>query len=276
MAKDIFNQAAANDNGPNPDRELLRAAEFGALDKVKFWLKLGANIDARHTNNDTPLIIAVREGHEEVVKYLLSRKGAQADTRLQNNAGESALHVAARDGVTKMALLLMKSGAPLGVQDEPGATPAFYAAQTGNDALIDALAAAAADLNQPNPKKTTPLIQAVKFIQMAAVGALLQHRVDLDAQDEHGMTALMYAGMLDNNLMVQALISHGAKLGITNLDAKTAPDLAREKGHGHLAAAMEKAVERLNEERYGVFHRGTDRSIPAMRPLTLRPQGEKP
>ena len=261
-----------NDNGLNPDRELLRAAEGGELDKVRFWLKQGANIDVRQTNNDTPLILATREGHEDVVKYLLERKAKSSDVSLHNNAGETARHVAGRDGATVIAVRLLLAGAPRDARDENGATPVFHAAQTGNDTLIEKLAEAKADLNLPDNKNTTPLIQAVKFTQMAAAMALLEKGAGLNAQDELGMTALMYAVVLNENDFAQKLVARGAHTGLTNKRGQTALALAHDLGRDDVARALEQAAKAV----YEPFHSGTSTNVSAMRPLSLKPSGETP
>ncbi|TAL38916.1 MAG: ankyrin repeat domain-containing protein [Alphaproteobacteria bacterium] len=271
-----FNLAAANDNGPNPDRELLRAAEGGDLEKVKFWLERGANIDARHTNNDTPLIIAAREGHEDVIRHLMTRRKKKADAAMQNNQDESALHAAVAAGNTEIAVLLVKLGAPAGLKDTGGATPAWHAAAKGNVELIDALAQGKADLNTADNAKTTPLMQAVKTGQLKAAGALLENRVALDAQDDKGMTALMYAVLQGANILPLAVISLGADIEIKNAAGQTALDLARTESQVTLIRCLEDRLAALHEERYGPFHNGTGRRIAPMKPLTLLPPGGKP
>ncbi len=266
----------ANDNEPNPDMELLKAAEAGDLAKVKHWLKQGANIDARHVNNDTPLIIAAREGHEEIAIYLATRKEGKADASLSNKQMETALLVAACDANTPIAIALIKAGAPLNDQDKTGATAAFHAAQTGNDTLMKALAEAGADLNLPDVKNTTPLMQAVKFRHGPVMAILYDHRANLDAQDGEGMTALMHAVAIGNNLMSCSIIHEGANIELKNKEHKTAFDIAEALGHGGLADAIDEALRALNAERYGAFHTGTHKQVPAMRRLSLKPPEDKP
>jgi uncharacterized protein len=267
--KDTFNQAA-NDNAPNPDRELLRAAESNDLPKVKLWLTKGANIDARHINNDTPLIIAAREGHEEVVRYLLHRKGKKADAALQNNQGETAMIAAIKAGSVSLAALVLRAGAPTQARDEDGATIVFHAANLGHDKLIDALAQAKADLNIPDHRKITPLMQAIKAEQHPAAAALLQNKADMDLQDEHGMTALMHALLSNGAATPQALIGLGANLQLRNRDGRTALDLARILGKDALLTQMTEKMAAI----YSPYHTGTTDKVTAMKPLTFRTPGE--
>jgi uncharacterized protein len=274
MTPQTFSPVAANDNSPNPDRELLRAAEGNDVRRARHWLNHGADINTRHTNNDTPLIIAAQEGHEEMTRFLLRRRRVKADLSLQNNRGESALIAAVKAGNTKICSQLLNAGAPADLQDENGATAVFNAAAKGSDDAIDALAAAKADLNLPDHGKATPLMQAVKNRQTKAAGALLQHKADLDAQDRDGMTALMHAVLSGSGIMLKTLVALGANLELTNNDGMTALDLARKANNESVATILEQRLAELHDERYGPYHKGTDRSIAPLKPLSFRkPEG---
>lgn len=105
MSSKRFNQTARNSGRPQNqqmlDRDLLRAAEFGEDEKIHDLIRRGANINARHINNDTPLIIAAREGHDLTVRRLLKLK---AHIRLRNNQGELAEDAARRAGHDAIAV----------------------------------------------------------------------------------------------------------------------------------------------------------------------------
>ena len=271
MGKNAFNQVA-NDNGPNPDRELLRAVEGGDLDKAKFWLDAGASIDARHTNNDTPLIVATREAYTDIVKYLLAREPKAADVALSNNEGATPLHVAARDVATHIAYTLIKASAPVDAQDETGATPAFYGAQTGNFLLLKKLWEEKADLSLADNNGTTPMVQAAKFKQPREVEFLLDKGVAINTPDNAGMTGLMHAAAQGDAVMICTLLARGANAALKNNEGQTAQDLARDAGQPALAAQLEEAVSSV----YKAFHQGSDATVAAMRPLSLKPAGERP
>lgn len=60
------------------DTILLKAAEFGDLDSVRFALDHGANVSARAANRWTPLMIAALGGHADIVRHLVAT-GAAGD-----------------------------------------------------------------------------------------------------------------------------------------------------------------------------------------------------
>ena len=63
------------------------AAERGDLAMMVLLLELNANCDVQDSAGDTPVHLAVREGHLQVVRVLLSQG---ADVRQQNNQGFDA------------------------------------------------------------------------------------------------------------------------------------------------------------------------------------------
>ena len=263
--------APANDNPRNPDRELLKAAEAGDLDEVKFWLERGADVNARHQNGDTPLIIAVRDSHAEVSKHLITRKDHPTNPNLANNQNETALTLAAKHSATQTAVLLLKAGAKPNMQDDEGRAAVHYAAVNGDDTTIKALADAGANLDLPRRKGgETPLILAVRSTQGKAVATLIDAKVNIDAQDNRGTTALMRAVDKGSNMLTQAIAHQGADIEKRNKDGQTAIDVAYATGHDSLAHVLEQMLR----DKYDAFHTGTKVTVPTMKPLSLKPQGD--
>jgi len=85
------------------------AAESGDILGVKALLKK-SRVDLNKTNTDgrTPLHLAAKNGHKEIVSLFLDA-GAQAN--FGNWAGQTALHYAAKNGNTKIIELLISKGA---------------------------------------------------------------------------------------------------------------------------------------------------------------------
>ncbi len=80
--------AAAKDARGNTPLHL--AASLGLTQWVRPLLKIGALLDHRNNDGDTPLLVALRHGHHAVARELLAC-GARGD--LVNALGESALHM---------------------------------------------------------------------------------------------------------------------------------------------------------------------------------------
>ncbi len=76
------------------------AAFDGDVPKVRAHLELGVSINAQNQNGNTPLHIAAREGHEDVVRFLRSQPGV--DESLENDFGQKAFDCAKNDDMRAM------------------------------------------------------------------------------------------------------------------------------------------------------------------------------
>ena len=88
---------------------LLRAASAGNADTVRSLLT-SPNVDVNGVDDlgNTPLILASRFGHDDVVTALLI---AKADVRVKNKEGKTALMLAAEAGHDQTVAALTQAGA---------------------------------------------------------------------------------------------------------------------------------------------------------------------
>jgi ankyrin repeat protein len=91
------------------EKELIRAAEEGHLDRVRTLLAAGVNPNARVPGGFTPLMWAAARGHVEVVQMLL---GAGAHSKAQTRKGRTAGDIAVQEGRHDVAALLDKADDP--------------------------------------------------------------------------------------------------------------------------------------------------------------------
>ena len=137
---------------------LVVAAGLGMLAQVRATVESGVDLashrrrgapsepddhwpaDAAHLLGDTisdAMYAAARNGHAEVVEYLL-RQGAAVDAK--GVFGATALHWAAFNGHRSTVELLLARGARLDLRDiRFQATPAAWAREGGHPELVDAL-----------------------------------------------------------------------------------------------------------------------------------------
>ena len=88
---------------------LLRAASAGNADTVRTLLA-SPNVDVNgiDEHGNTPLILAARFGHDEVVTALLI---AKAEVKTKNNEGKTALMLASEGGHDQTVRALTQAGA---------------------------------------------------------------------------------------------------------------------------------------------------------------------
>src|SRR5690606_32630122 len=79
--------------------DLFSHAEFGSLAQVKEDIQSGVPIDSRDSQGDTPLLKAIKKGHQDVAFYLMAQG---ADVYLYNNDGLDALTLAVEHNLTPL------------------------------------------------------------------------------------------------------------------------------------------------------------------------------
>ncbi len=171
---DKLRQALAAGVSPNAtDGEgnalLLLAAREGFPAVAELLLQKGAKVDAGNAKGETPLLVASYRGHDDMVKVLLkygaSLKQGDADALLyatmncwdgaaqvlvdsgadlnrQTPEGYTALALAARNGCTNIARLLLERGANEQLADSHGNTPFYWARQSEDGGGVADLLAA--------------------------------------------------------------------------------------------------------------------------------------
>ena len=125
----------------HPGLDPFEAAALGDDQRLVELLDEGAPVDARDETGETPLAVAVRNGHLETARLLLER-GADPNTISTDDAAMMPLHLAVSGGFREIAALLVRSGAEPGEPTGADWTPLHYAAANGDEEttrlLIDA------------------------------------------------------------------------------------------------------------------------------------------
>lgn len=106
------------------EKDIIKAAKKGNTFIVKLLLDQDASlIDARDTDQSTPLHCAVWKGHLSVVELLL-KYGADVNAKNQNDHwGDTPLHAAAHANHRDIAELLIAHKAQVNAKNGNGRTP---------------------------------------------------------------------------------------------------------------------------------------------------------
>ncbi|CAH3039511.1 unnamed protein product [Pocillopora meandrina] len=154
---------------------LHAAAEGGNTSIVERALSFDIDIDSKDEGSATPLIIAVKGNHVEVVKYLLQR-GADISLTYGPDKG-NVLHIASQEGSVAVIIEMLLS----------------Y------------------DL-RPDPRDgegNTPLAYAAAFGQIEAVNCLLEHGADPFLKGQNGWSLLHFAAQSGNVVIIETMLSKG-------------------------------------------------------------------
>jgi len=112
---------------PVPAKLIIKAAKSGDLRTIKTLLETDAKlVEARDTDDSTPLHCAAWKGHLHIVEVLVAA-GADVNAVNQNGHwGTTPLHAAAHANQAKIAEFLLAHGAIPKALDAEGRTPMFH------------------------------------------------------------------------------------------------------------------------------------------------------
>lgn len=225
-------------DGADITQELSNAVIANDLDRVKFLVGKGADVNQADNQGWTPLLSAARQRHDDMIKLLIE---LGADVNLAKNDGTTPLIAAAyRDHVPSIKVLL-EHGADIEKPGPEGFRPLPLAIGEDKYEVAKALIEAGAKVNEPSGAEAlTPLMvaaaqsapaQGAMFVPGSTrpidiAKALIERGADVNAKSKTGVTPLMVAATHNNPPMIGLLIEAGADVNAKNNQGQTAADVA--------------------------------------------------
>lgn len=148
----------------------------------------GADVNAVDPEGRTPLMLASRYGHREIVGVLLER-GAKSSIEARDENNLTALIHAVVNGRQTITQDLIKAQANVNVASPEGFTPLMIASANDNVGIAQDLLVAKADINAANAAGDTSLILAT---QVGIISFLINEGADVNKENLAGKTALKY------------------------------------------------------------------------------------
>jgi quinoprotein dehydrogenase-associated probable ABC transporter substrate-binding protein len=211
--------------GAKPDDELDNAIVAADLQRVKYLLEHGANVNVRFSDGHTPLTNATRFGFDDIAKWLVEHK---ADPNQVDISHWTPLMYAAWNNSADEVQMLATHGARLDLADDDGLGPLAIAAQNAKPKSAVALIAAGAEVDRPAGKgRYTPLMLAANAGSLEIVDLLLKHGAEVNARNDGGVTALMIVAAKNEPKIAARLIAAGADITATSQDGRTALKIAQ-------------------------------------------------
>lgn len=194
------------------DTALNYAAEKGRPEAVELILAKGANFNARAGKRDGTVLHSVAEssdGAETIVKaQMVFEAGSDASVVDRNH--NTALHVAASAGHSKVVKLLIDKGADIDATNNRQNTALHEAAYSGHLMTVRVLLDGRADVTIINDRQNTALHEAVYSGCPSVLELLINKGADINAVSEMEGSPLIVAAYEGQEEIAQLLRSRGA------------------------------------------------------------------
>ena len=162
------------------------------------------------------------------------------DVNVRNDYQLTPLAIAAQNGHSDVAQVLLDVGADPNLTAAGKVTPLLLAARSGNVELVDALLSHGAEVDAKEHKQQTALMWAAAAGHAGVIDRLVASDADINHALASGFTAMMFASREGRINAAMRLITHGADVSATMQPKQTGGRRPR-KGMTALMLAIESA-----------------------------------
>ena len=178
----------------------------GHVDVVRTLVKHKANVNAKSDSGDTPLTLATRNKHYNVVHVLLSDSQCLVDAKGLD--GYTALQYSCKYGLADIVRTLVKHKANVNARTDSGDTPLTLATRNKYDNVVHALLSDSQCLvDAKGLDGYTALQYSCKYGHVDIVRTLVNHKANVNAKTDSGDTPLTLAAGRGRDNVVHALLS---------------------------------------------------------------------
>jgi ankyrin repeat protein len=167
---------------------------------AKMLIEEGADVNAVNKRGESALLLAARNGRDDVFEVLLQ---AGADVNKADNYGDAPLSVATRGTI---ATMLIERGANLNAANRLGVSALLHGVVCDFRDVVEALVQAGADVNTAEESGMVPLVHAAGSHRWSILMTLARSNrlANIDAVNRDGRAALWLALRHDDWLAAEA------------------------------------------------------------------------
>ncbi|XP_033028359.1 ankyrin repeat and protein kinase domain-containing protein 1 isoform X2 [Lacerta agilis] len=207
---------------------LILAVQKRSLETIVLLIQNGADVNMADEDNWSPLHFVAQNGDDRIARLLLDHK-ANVDTRELD--GWTPLHLASQNNFENVVRVLLSRQADPNAQENEGRTALHMAACYGHIKLVKMLASQGADLEKKQRNLRTPLHLAVEKGKFRVVQYLLKNGVEVNSLDQNHYSALHMAVVKGKYLICEKLIKYGAIVDLRTDKGWTPLHLASIEGY---------------------------------------------
>ncbi|XP_071495629.1 uncharacterized protein [Diadema antillarum] len=189
---------------------------------------LTEEVNQKSYEGETPLFLAAKAGHHDVVSLLLQN---EADPNICNNEDGSPVLQAVCGNHIRCIEHLTRAGADLNAKYYNGWTPLHEAASQGNVAIAEYLLSASADLGARDDHGIQPVFVAAQYGKIDCLTVFLDKGANINSQARDKATPLYIATQENYIDIVRLLLERGANSQLLVEDGYLPIHVAAYKGH---------------------------------------------
>ena len=210
---------------------LFEASSKNDLKSIETSINEGASLKAKDNAGMTALTIAARDGHMEAVQFLIDKGSIiSEDTLLVASMSATG----STDIVKLLQLAQMKQAKPKTRENNKEDSQLLKASHKGNLNKVNASLTDGADPNALDGLDTTPLRWAARGGFYNIVSLLLETGADVNQQSSTGWTALMESVIEGSIEVVELLIENGADVNARTYVDASSLYFATEQGYENI------------------------------------------
>ena len=230
LVADLLNKGAkVNAKGSNGNTPLHLAVLADKLQVVEKLIEGGADVNAKNNHGATPLHWAALNQNVSIVEKLIE-KGANVNEK--NKYDNVPLHYAAFfNGCLGTAEKFIEGGADVNAKNNDGNTPLHFSTKNSHLDMLEKLIEEGANVNEKNKYGSIPLHWAAGYGRLSMVKELIEKGADINSKDNNGNAPLHEAAICGHSKVAEFLISKHADVNTKNKDDWTPLYFAAARGN---------------------------------------------
>lgn len=215
-------KCSSNPNALNAQNQtmLMVALQNGYETAVDFLLQQDIDLWMAEADGNTPIAMAVKQA-KKYPKNLEKIEAKLADINEIGYKGETLLMLLAQYGLDADFARVFAKGGDIFKADNTGENLLMYAALGGNESIVSFLLEKGLNVNARDNAGRTPLMYAVEGGNKQVIQLLLDKGADIKAADYEGKNVLMYVAEFGTSDFADELLAQGDSLAVVDNNGRT-------------------------------------------------------